>query len=216
VRHATIRSARKETELNEQNESSRLYADCAAEGSVAQSDAFQVLSTYLYRIAYAMLWGRTEGEALAQDCVQKALIKIHANLAHCQSPAAFREWSAQILRRVVLDELRRPEYRRLVPLPEEEEHAPWLASSEMLVGSPDLHTLLMRVIADGPLSERSRRVVIGRYLEEQPDETLAQRESSLTGQAVLPSHIQVTRAKNLSALRRDTALLEHLRTRLGA
>lgn len=163
-----------------------------------------------------MLWGRTEGDALAQDCVQKALIKIHASLAHCQSPGAFREWAAQILRRVVLDELRRPEYRRLVPLPDEEEHTPWLASTELLVGSPDLQTLLRRVIAEGPLSVRSRRVVIGRYLDDQTDEALARQESAHAGQAVLPSHIQVTRAKNLSALRRDTALLDRLRVMLGA
>lgn len=201
--------------LNEQIESSQLYADCAAEGSAAQSDAFHFLSAHLYRIAYAMLWERTEGDALAQDCVQKALIKIHGNLVQCQTPAAFREWAAQILRRVVLDELRRPEHRRLVRLPDEEEHAPWIASNELLVGSPDLQTLLRRVIAEGPLSDRSRRVVVGRYLDDQPDENLAQQESTLSGQAVLPSHIQVTRAKNLSALRRDTALLDHLRKMLG-
>ena len=48
---------------------------------------------------------RQEGEALAQDCVQKALIKVHANLERCQSTVSFREWAAQVLRRVVLDEL---------------------------------------------------------------------------------------------------------------
>jgi hypothetical protein len=54
-------------------------------------------------------------------------------------------------------------------------------------------------------------VVVGRYFDEQPDEALARTESDLAGQTVLPSHIQVTRAKNLAKLRGDTALLEQLR-----
>ena len=39
---------------------------------------------------------------------------------------------------------------------------------------------------------------------------------ALAGQPVLPSHIQVTRAKNLAKLRSDAALLERLRELLEA
>lgn len=202
--------------VDEQVDSLTLYAACHQAGTDAQVDAFNILSAHLYRIAYAMLWGRTEGAAMAQDCVQLALIKIHRNLAQCRTPISFREWAAQVLRRVVLDELRRPEHRRTIALPDDEEHVPWMASQELLVGQPDLLAILREVIDHGPLSERSRRVVAGRYFEEQPDEVLAQTESTLAGQAVLPSHIQVTRAKNLSALRRDPALLERLRSMVGS
>ena len=43
--------------------------------------------------------------------------------------------------------------------------------------------------------------MIGRYLDDLPDELLAQDESRLAGQAVLPSHVQVTRAKDIARLR---------------
>ena len=188
-----------------------LYAACQQDGSDAQADAFNLLGTYLLRIARAMLRSRPEGDALAQDCTQLALIKIHRSLDQCRTPIRFREWCGQVVRRVVIDELRRPDQRRVVPLPDDEEHVPWLASEDLLTGAVDLHALLQEVIARGPMSERSRRVVAGRYFQEQPDEMLAAEEARLAGQPVLPSHIQVTRAKNINALRKDPALLERLR-----
>jgi hypothetical protein len=48
-------------------------------------------------------------------------------------------------------------------------------------------------------------------LQEQTDEALARIESQQSAQPVLPCHIQVTRAKNLSKLRGDAALLSRLR-----
>jgi RNA polymerase sigma factor (sigma-70 family) len=192
-------------------DSQALFAACADEGSDAQIDAFESLWGDLYRIAYAMLHDRPGGDALAADCAQAALIKVHRNLAQCRNPAAFREWAAQVVRRVVIDELRRPEHARRAPLPDDDDHSPALAAPPAVPGSEDLRTLLLAAIEHGPLSERSRRVVLGRYFGEQPDEALAQVESGLAGQEVLPSHIQVTRAKNLSKLRGDTALLARLR-----
>jgi RNA polymerase sigma factor (sigma-70 family) len=192
-------------------DSQTLFTACADEGSDAQIDAFESLWGDLYRIAYAMLYDRPGGDALAADCAQAALIKVHRNLAQCRNPAAFREWAAQVVRRVVIDELRRPEHARRVALPEDDDHSPALAASPTAPPSDDLRTLLLAAIEHGPLSQRSRRVVLGRYFEEQPDEALAQAESALAGQEVLPSHIQVTRAKNLSKLRGDTVLLARLR-----
>jgi RNA polymerase sigma factor (sigma-70 family) len=187
-----------------------LYQACLADGTDSQIDAFEVLWSHLYRIAYAMVHARPNGEALANDCTQLALIKVHRSLDQCRNPAVFREWAAQILRRTVLDELRRPDHRLLVTLPDDD-HAPWVADSEILTSSADLAALLHYAIAHGPLSERSQRVVAGRYFADQPDEELARVESELAGREVLPSHVQVTRAKNLAALRRDTALMERLR-----
>ncbi len=197
--------------MNASADSQSLYAACADDGSDAQIDAFEVLWGDLYRIAYTMLYDRPGGDALAADCAQAALIKIYRNLAQCRNPAAFREWAAQVLRRVVIDELRRPEHARRVALPENGDHSAMIAAPPTPMPDADLRTTLLTAIERGPLSDRSRRVVVGRYFNEQPDETLARTESDLAGQTVLPSHIQVTRAKNLAKLRGDAALLELLR-----
>jgi RNA polymerase sigma factor (sigma-70 family) len=197
--------------MSTSTDSPSLYAACADDGSDAQIDAFETLWADLYRIAYAMLHDRPGGDALAADCAQAALIKIHRNLAQCRNPAAFREWAAQVVRRVVIDQLRRPEHTRRATLPEDDDHGPALAAPPAAPPGDDLRALLLTAIAKGPLSARSRRVVLGRYFDEQPDEDLARTESALAAQKVLPSHIQVTRAKNLAKLRGDTALLERLR-----
>jgi RNA polymerase sigma factor (sigma-70 family) len=188
-----------------------LYVACQQDGTDIQVDAFKQLWSHLYRIAYAMLHAHRDPASLASDCTQTSLIKVHRNLEQCRNPAVFREWAAQIVRRVVLDELRRPEYRRQTGLSLDDEHAPWVATAQQLTDVTDARALLQEVILHGPLSERSQRVVIGRYFEEQTDEVLARVETQRAGQAIRPSHIQVTRAKNLAALRRDPALLTRLR-----
>lgn len=192
-------------------DSQSLYDACGQDGSDAQRDAFAALWADLYRIAYRMLHERPGGDALAADCAQMALIKIHRNLQQCHTPPAFREWAAQVLRRVVLDELRRAEHARRAPMPEDSERSPWLAAPPPPEDSGDLRALLLAALQSAPLSERSRRVVLGRYFAEQTDEALARAESDLAGQTVLPSHIQVTRAKNIAKLRGNPALLEQLR-----
>jgi len=189
-----------------------LYAACRQEGSQAQADAFASLWPQLYRIAWAMLRSQPDGEALAHDCTQLSLIKIYQRIESCTNPASFRAWSNQILRRTVLDELRRPEHARRVALPDDhDEGAAWLAAPADAPQPVDLRAILLDIVQRGPLSARSRRVVLGRYFEEQSDEALAQAESVNNDQQVLPSHIQVTRAKDLAALRRDSALLDRLR-----
>jgi RNA polymerase sigma factor (sigma-70 family) len=188
-----------------------LYFACQQDGTDTQADAFKQLWSHLYRIAYAMLRTQRDPVSLATDCTQRSLIKIHRSLDQCRNPVVFREWAAQVVRRVVIDELRRPEYRRQIAISVDDEHAPWLATTQQLTDEVDLRSLLNDLIRHGPLSERSQRVVIGRYFEEQTDEVLARAETERAGQTVLPSHIQVTRAKNLAALRRDHGLVERLR-----
>lgn len=195
--------------MQERLTSEALYAACRVDGSVEQQEAFAALWPILYRVAYAMLYEYPDGDAITSDCTQKALIKVHANLDSCQQPLAFREWCMQIVRRTVLDELRRPEHRRRASMPDAD-HGPWVAPPDVL-SSTSMRTILQAVITDGPLSERSQRVVIGRYFEEASDDVLARREQDLSGKPVQPSHVQVTRAKNLAALRRDAALLDRLR-----
>jgi RNA polymerase sigma factor (sigma-70 family) len=188
-----------------------LYADCGRHGSDAQADAYRLLFGQLYRVAYGMLRARPDGEALAADCAQAALIKIHRSLEQCREPATFRAWAAQIARRTVLDALRRPAQARHAPL---DEHEAALATPPPEPAS-DLRGLLLDALRRGPLSERSRRVIAGRFFEERADEELAAEEARLAGEPVLPSHVQVTRAKNIAKLRRDAGLLERLRAEVG-
>jgi RNA polymerase sigma factor (sigma-70 family) len=197
--------------MDEDNTSEGLYAACRQEGSDAQADAYRQLFGQLYRVAYGMLHARPDGEGLAADCAQAALIKVHRNLEQCREPATFRAWAAQIARRTVLDAMRRPAQTRQVPL---DEHEAALAAPPPELAS-DLRGLLLDAVRRGPLSERSRRVIVGRFFEERADEELAAEEARLAGEPVLPSHVQVTRAKNIAKLRRDAGLLERLRAEMG-
>jgi RNA polymerase sigma factor (sigma-70 family) len=189
-----------------------LYNACLNGSQHSQAEAYTQLWQQLYRIAWAMLRQHNDGDALATDCTQTALIKINQRLASCQNPDSFRAWSNQVLRRTVIDELRRPEHARKLSLPDDhDEAANWLVAPSELLHTDELRTYLYEIIQNGPLSARSRRVVLGRYFEEKSDEQLSASESAQSQQAVQPSHIQVTRAKDLAALRRDGAILEKLR-----
>ena len=197
--------------MNGTNDSETLYRACVQDGSDAQIDAFTTLWGQVYRITYGMLHSYPDGAALAADCAQTALIKIHRNLAQCNDPQTFRAWAAQIARRSVLDLVRQAAARRTARLDDHETPPPALQVAPP-DDADDLHTLLLRVIQHGPLSDRSQRVVLGRFFDEQSDDALALAESERSGQSILPSHIQVTRSKNLSKLRADPLLLAHLRT----
>jgi RNA polymerase sigma factor (sigma-70 family) len=190
--------------------SAELYAACRRQGSAAQLDAFEQLAAHLYRVAHAMLRDRNDGQDLAADCVQLALIKVHQHLDQCREPEAFQGWAARILRRTVLDALRHAAVTRSEALPEDGA----LPQSAIIAppADPDeLAELLRSAIASAPLSDRSRRVVVGRFFEDRDDHDLARAESEYASQVVLPSHVQVTRAKNLAKLRSDTALIAQLR-----
>jgi RNA polymerase sigma factor (sigma-70 family) len=197
--------------MDQDNSSEGLYAACRQEGSDAQADAFRLLFGQLYRVAYGMLRARPDGEGLAADCAQAALIKVHRSLEQCREPATFQAWAAQIARRAVLDALRRPAQTRHVPL---DEHEATLAAPPPEPAA-DLRGLLLDAVRQGPLSERSRRVIVGRFFDERADEELAAEEARLAGEPLLPSHVQVTRAKNIAKLRRDDELLGRLREAVG-
>lgn len=190
----------------------QLYEACRNGSQHSQTEAYSLLWQQLYRIAWAMLREHSDGEALASDCTQTALIKINQRLTSCQNPDSFRAWSNQVLRRAVIDELRRPEHARKLSLPDDhDEAANWLIAPSELSHTDDLRSYLYEIIQNGPLSARSRRVVLGRYFEEKNDEQLSASETAQSQQPVQPSHIQVTRAKDLAALRRDSAVLDKLR-----
>lgn len=187
-----------------------LYAACREAGLPAQAVAYETLWRYLYRVALQILYDQPEAEALAQDCAQAALVRVHERLAECREPAAFLAWARRIAAHAAIDELRRR--RRLAPLAEEPEDTPAhfaqsrQPSFEAAVVEQASQAELRRIIDQAPISDRSRRAVLGRYLDDAPDEALAQAESWLAGQPVLPSHVQVTRSKDIARLRNHPPL----------
>lgn len=195
-------------------ENEQLYSACRAEGSLEQVDAFERLWSICYRAVYAMIHAQPDADALASDCAQTALIKIHRNLDQCQQPTRFTSWAAQVARRVALDELRRPSHRLRADL-DAADHLSDATDVAATVTSGDLATLLVHAIVNSGLSERSQRVVRGRYFREEPDEVLAAAERALGDQIVAPNHIQVTRSKNMAKLRGNKTLLERLRDELA-
>jgi RNA polymerase sigma factor (sigma-70 family) len=203
-------SSRKNTDFLTQD-SSGLYAACGSSNPAEQASAYRELWAYLFRVASYMTRSQLDGDALAQDCAQQALLRVHQQYDLCKEPAAFRAWTRRIVSNLVIDELRRQ--RRLQPMPEQEATLP-LPTTENLETAV-LQTLtavsLRQLLQQAPISDRSRRVVIGRYLDDLPDEHLAEIEGNLANQEVLASHVQVTRAKNIVKLRQWPALGQFLR-----
>lgn len=184
-------------------DSTTLYEAWASTDTAVQTEAVQTMWQYLHRIAYNISYKQADAPALAQDCAQKAIIRIHHQLENCQEPKAFKSWCRRIVSNLVIDELRR---RKRFIHPDEERpftEDPSFAnvSAEMAVVSELTAVSLRQTLQQSPMSARSQRVVIGRYLDELPDEQLAQVESDLSGTTLAPSHIQVTRAKNIAKLR---------------
>lgn len=185
------------------SDSVSLYRACRSTDAAEQSRAYQELWRYLYGITFQIMRGQADGGDLAQDCAQRALVRVHQRIIECQEPAAFRTWVRRIASNLAIDELRRR--RRLGDLPDPNQGITPIALTAAAPEQSVLATMhqaeLRDLLGQSPMSERSQRVVIGRYLDETPDEELAHTESNLSQTTVLPSHIQVTRAKNIAKLR---------------
>ena len=195
------------------SDSADLYRACGSQETAVQAAAYRELWAYLYRIALHVARAQPDQEALAQDCAQKALVRIHHRRETCKEPKAFRSWCRRIVTNLAIDELRRRQ--RLQPIDSTAETTLRTSSQPNIslegrvlaeISLVDLRALLRQ----SPMSDRSQRVVIGRYLDDVEDETLAETESRLSGNEVLPSHIQVTRSKNIAKLRKWEALREAL------
>lgn len=195
-------------------ESEALYWACGSQDTAVQEGAYRQLWEYLFRVAYQLALRQADGAALAQDCAQQALVRIHEQRHNCAEPKAFHGWARRIATNLVIDELRRR--RRLVFHDGGEAGE---SQKEVVDASPLPETAVLdhlteqslrQLLAHSPMSARSRRLVIGRYLDDLPDEMLAQTESALANETVRPSHIQVTRAKNIAKLR-EWELLQQFR-----
>jgi DNA-directed RNA polymerase specialized sigma24 family protein len=115
-----------------------------------------------------------------------------------------------------IDELRRRARRQVIDVQPEEmpddTRTSFSDSPEAIVVDWESAGSIRQLLRQAPISERSFRTVAGRYLDNVSDEELAKQESERSGQALLPSHLQITRAKNLSKLR----AWDHLSRFLGS
>ena len=185
--------------------STELHTACQSADLQVQTTAYQALWVYLCRVARQITYDLPDSDALAQDCAQVALIRIHKRLAECVQPAAFHGWARRIVTNVAIDELRRQ--KRLLPMGDDDDHDEMLQPPAEAPGFEAavldrLNLAEFRALIErAPISARSARVVIGRFFDDLPDDVLAQAESALAGQRVLPSHVQVTRTKDISRLR---------------
>jgi RNA polymerase sigma factor (sigma-70 family) len=179
-------------------DNAELYAACRSGDRLVQAAAYETLWGYLYRVAFQVLRDQPEPEMLAQDCAQDALIRVHERLAECREPAAFRAWARRIVTNLAIDTLRRSKWETL---PGEDEWDRIPASDPPQPEKEALEHELFALISQAPISDRSRRVVLGRYLDGVPDERLAREESRRANRSVLPSHVQVTRSKDINRLR---------------
>jgi RNA polymerase sigma factor (sigma-70 family) len=194
-----------ETHTNPDLESIQLYQACQSEDLQMQAAAYDRLWSCLCRVVLKMVNDQPDAEALAEEYAQRALIRVYEHIAECRDPAKFTAWARRIVKNIVLNELR--QQRRLLPL----EAAEWeSSSSEDLVQR--LYTdELFALIALAPISASSRRLVIGAYQDNHPDDHLAREESRLSGRPMAPSHVQVIRSKDIFKLRS----WEPLRTFIG-
>lgn len=188
-------------------DSATLYRDCQSHDQITQERAYRVLWGYLNRIALSLVYDQDDGNELAADCAQDGLIRIHQRIQECREPNAFLGWAKRIVSNLTIDVLRRRRRRQsLLSEANDEQVERWTPNDApkpgeqllTLEGLEEIRTLLNQA----PISDRSRRLVCGRYLDDQADEDLAKTESEISGEAIRPSHLQVTRSKNMSKLRK--------------
>jgi RNA polymerase sigma factor (sigma-70 family) len=188
----------------------KLYEACGQEGSDQQQQGFALLYEEFYTIALFMVQNAAtpQPEELAQDCAQEALIKVWKNLATCTQPNAFRHWAKTILRNQTLNELARLKRKREDSL----DHDPEQTLSQpqgnpaVVVAQSEKYNRLLDLLATAPISERSRYVILAKYLAQMTEEEISQALSAKEKSEVRPSHVQVTRAKNFKKLYSDPNL----------
>ncbi|MCI0441324.1 MAG: RNA polymerase sigma factor [Chloroflexi bacterium] len=185
------------------NDSLALYEACHSPDPQTRDSGYERLWRDLYPIALQMVRDQPQPEALAKDYAQEALLRVYRRSIECREPTSFLAWARSIVRHLVIDDMRRR--RKLAPLDESDDASLPLADDAPtleIVALENLgHAELRRLISRAPISERSRRVILG-MLDDIPDERLAQAESGQSGRSVRPSHVQVTRSKDIADIRK--------------
>lgn len=195
-----------------------LYEACGQDGSEQQRLAFDVLYQELYAISLYM-WQTTmaaEPRALAQDCAQEAVVKVWKYLDTCKQPATLRSWAKSIVRNQTLNEIAKLK-RKATDSLEEHHDTPLLdegATPDDSLQAKEKYQAILDLLAIAPLSERSRYVILAKYLLQMTEEEISQALSQKEGSDIKPSHVQVTRAKNFKKIYSDPDLYKKFRALL--
>lgn len=185
-------------------DSSALYNACMSDVANIQEAGYRQLAFYLYRVALLVVHDQHDREQFAQDAVQYCCERVYEKILECKEPKAFKGWCRQIMKNWIIDQLRKG--NRLTPLEDEtlERYSNEEVSENIegeIIRESNISSL-RDLLNQAPISPRSKRVVIGRFVDNQGDDHLAQVESELSGNIVRPNNIQVTRAKNITKLRK--------------
>lgn len=182
-----------------------LYNACRSQDADMQRSGYEALWKYLYSRILHLVSDQPDAEDVAEDCCQDALIIIYEKLDELREPAAFKGWARTIAVNLAKDELKKR--KRLSPIDDIDQSIDLTAPTDSKGNGEDE---LSRLINLAPISNLSRRVVIGRYVNDQPDEELAALEGKDQTRRVLPSQLQVTRSKNFKKLRNWPMLRDYL------
>ena len=193
-----------------------LYEACHKTGSMEQAEAFDILFHELCRITFYMVVtykNCPDPESLAKDCAQEAIMKVLKSVDTCQKPDSFRAWAKTIARHHTINELIK--LRKLNELSRDDEEYEQLKADDPLpqaeIEQREWTAKLIYELTKASWSQRSKQVVLGKFLEDKRDSTLARELSQSEGEAIRPSHIQVTRTKDLNKLRGNDGLSALLR-----
>ena len=139
------------------------------------------------------------GNDFVEDCIQDALLRVYLKIDQCRDAERFCGWVRMIARRIVID--------RVNALRDEVGIEPFDPPAPEPAGIGKIDAAILREIIDAaPISERSHRVVTGRYWDHENDSDLAAKEIEHSDDEVRPSHIQVTRSRNIRKLRHHAPL----------
>ena len=176
-----------------------LYNAFGQNGSDRQREAFDLLYRELYAISLFMLQttAASEPHALAQDCAQEAIVKVWKHLATCEQPDALRSWAKTIVRNQTLNEIAKLKRRQEDPI---EHHVDKPRLDEQTIPTKRLekaerYRAILDLLDAAPISERSRYVILAKYLLHMTEEEICQALSQKEGVALKPSHVQVTRGR---------------------
>ena len=149
-------------------------------------EAIEALRSVLLRGLRAALAGRVSGdlEAISEDFVQDALLKVLASLDSFRGESRFLTWAQKIAIHVALSDLRRKRWRDVslqayTETPEGEEHTPRLlsdpaASPERQAARQELLRNVERLIFE-ELTERQRTAMLAILQDGVPLQVVAER-----------------------------------------
>jgi RNA polymerase sigma factor (sigma-70 family) len=212
-----------------------LYTACRMNGTPRQRQAFEELWRYLYGVACYRVGGN---EDLAEECAQRALVKVWEKLDQCRDPGSFLKYAAMILLNEVRAEWKKG--ARRVPVEREWaegddkrwERREW-SEAEMSGGDEregesilqagqstpvpmpedevlreDIRTQLVEIVKECVNSARQQAVIIELFLRERGVKEVAELLDTT------PSNVYTLKSRALAKLRKCSAFWDFVEQQL--